>query len=901
MLRFLFVIVTLLVTKTFAQDFPTYRLPNNTIPETYDLSIRTWIDENNSTFTGSVRIGILATESTDFIRLHHSVQELQSISVLSADEQPIAIGEVSYNPEYHFLTIPIAGSNLTQGTRYFIDIDYVGFMNSFSGFYRASYVVNDTWISFGSTQFEPTYARSAFPCYDELQIKSNFTIRMTHTTDYSAISNMPVVSVTQNGDGSATTLFETTPAMSTYLVAFHVSSFPHITTTPPRRTPQRFFSRADAIGTAVEALGAGERLLEAIEDYVDIDFALPKMDQIAVPGFPSGAMENWGMATYAEFYALYNASSDFHTRRLYAVLTISHELAHQWFGNLVTPTWWTYLWMKEGFATFFEYFGVDLIHPEWQMMDYFVVDNNQFVFRIDSDEFTQPMTHYVEHPIEIDFHFNSIAYNKAGAVIRMFWHAFGEETFMNGVIAYLRSNAFSAADEDDLFDAIAIEVWLDDEVILPDGANVSTIMASWTRQPGFPVITVERNYDDRTNQVTLSQQRYYSYPPQNRENQTWWVPFNLITPDNPDFENTRVEGWIPNTPSVEITVDNLDADDYLLINKQAAGYYRIRYDDRNYRLISDAILRNSSQFHSTNIAQLIGDANEFYETDQLSLSTVLDLLRILEFRSDFVSWSPALNLIYSINRNNRGNRNYDVWADFIRSLSEELYDAVGLDDVPDEPILNKSARENIVHLACEMGSVHCRSDATRLLRRHIELNEDFNHNLRQVLRCASMRSASRTDFNTMWNLLQTLPEDDFISRYEIIDMLGCTASRPLLNEFVRSAYNLSIYSEFEQYTVINAVLQNGGNLGIGLTIEFFIENYEETIQTFGSWFVQNLAYYISNAEHIERFNVFQDILLAADLIGPEEVEFNSDVIERSVSWLNEQGEEINTWLAENFA
>lgn len=197
MFRFLFVIVTLLVTQTLAQDFTTYRLPNNTIPETYDLSIRTWIDEGNGTFTGTVRIGILATESTDFIRLHHNVDQVQSVAVLSANEQPIAIGETSYNPEYSFLTIPIAGSNLTQGTRYFIDIDYVGFMNSFSGFYRSSYVIDGTWIFFGSTQFEPTYARTAFPCYDELQIKANFTIRITHTSDYSAISNMPVVSVTQ--------------------------------------------------------------------------------------------------------------------------------------------------------------------------------------------------------------------------------------------------------------------------------------------------------------------------------------------------------------------------------------------------------------------------------------------------------------------------------------------------------------------------------------------------------------------------------------------------------------------------------------------------------------------------------------------------------------------------------
>lgn len=185
-----------MVTETFAQGFTTYRLPNNTRPETYDLSIRTWIDQNNSTFTGTVRIGILATESTDFIRLHHSVEELRSVSVLTAAGQPVTIGALSYNPQYSFLTIPIVGSNLTQGTRYSIEIDYVGFMNSFSGFYRASHVVDNNWIFFGSTQFEPTYARSAFPCYDELQMKSNFTIRITHTSSYSAISNMPVVSVT---------------------------------------------------------------------------------------------------------------------------------------------------------------------------------------------------------------------------------------------------------------------------------------------------------------------------------------------------------------------------------------------------------------------------------------------------------------------------------------------------------------------------------------------------------------------------------------------------------------------------------------------------------------------------------------------------------------------------------
>lgn len=196
MLHTFLAFVTILVTPTIAQNFNTYRLPNNTRPETYDISLRTWIHEGNTTFVGSVRIGIVAIESTDFIRLHHNVQRLDGVRVLTADEVPIPIGAYSYNRTYTFLTIPMAGSNLTQGMRYFIEIDFVGTMNGYSGFYRSFYNVNNRQVWFASTQFEATYARSAFPSYDEPALKSNFTIRITHDSSYSAISNMPANSET---------------------------------------------------------------------------------------------------------------------------------------------------------------------------------------------------------------------------------------------------------------------------------------------------------------------------------------------------------------------------------------------------------------------------------------------------------------------------------------------------------------------------------------------------------------------------------------------------------------------------------------------------------------------------------------------------------------------------------
>lgn len=191
----LLALLTILIIPSFAQNFTTYRLPNNTRPETYDIKIETWIDQGNPTFFGSVRIGIVAIESTDYIRIHHNVAQLESVRLSTVDDVSVPIGRYSYNRTFTFLTIPMAeGRNLTQGTRYFIDIDYVGTMNDYNGFFRGSYVANGTRVWFASTQMEATFARNAFPCYDEPALKSNFTIAITHASSYSAISNMPAIS-----------------------------------------------------------------------------------------------------------------------------------------------------------------------------------------------------------------------------------------------------------------------------------------------------------------------------------------------------------------------------------------------------------------------------------------------------------------------------------------------------------------------------------------------------------------------------------------------------------------------------------------------------------------------------------------------------------------------------------
>lgn len=422
-------------------------------------------------------------------------------------------------------------------------------------------------------------------------------------------------------------------------------------------------------------------------------------------------------------------------------------------------------------------------------------------------------------------------------------------------------SAYSDAAEEELFEALDNSVRLDADSVVPPTIDIRSIMITWTRQAGIPLITVERNYDNRTDHVTLRQSRYYGSQPTNPANTTWWVPYNLATPSNPGFENTRAEGWIPqNSTSWEITVESLGANDYLLISKRAAGYYRIIYDERNYRLLSDAIIQNGSHFHSTNIAQLMDDSFEFYRTNRLALNAVLDLLRVLEFDSNFVSWRPALYTIYYINLNIQGHRNYQIWADFIRGLTEKIYDSVGVEDIEGEPILKKYARTSIVELACRIGSVHCRSDANRQLRRQIETGEEFHQNVRPILKCASLRSASRTEYFFVWNRIRLLEMDEYAPRLEIIDWLGCTTSRRLLAEYIRSAIDLTNsnnfeYSRSERYDVIDSIFRNAGNIGLDVALDFFIQNALESFQTFGSYFVQRLSRLVSNSEHIDRVSL----------------------------------------------
>lgn len=239
----------------------------------------------------------------------------------------------------------------------------------------------------------------------------------------------------------------------------------------------------------------------------------------------------------------------------------------------------------------------------------------------------------------------------------MFLHAFSESTFLRGLEIYLNENAFSAASEEDVFRAMEIAVREDNSV--PHDIDVPTVMFSWTSQAGFPLVEVNRDYGSVI--VSLSQERYFSDQANSPNNITFWIPINYATSRDPSSDDTRPDLWYPPTRDFNFTVPSLTASDWLLLNKQASGYYRIIYDDTNYRLLSDAMVRNISLFHRLNRAQIIDDAYNFVRIERLTFAQFLNIVRFLENDDEYASWYPAITAFSAIDRSFSGHEDYPLF------------------------------------------------------------------------------------------------------------------------------------------------------------------------------------------------------------------------------------------------
>ena len=471
-------------------------LPANVKPSRYKLTLEPNLED--FTFRGEESVDIEVLEPTGEIVLNCIEIAIISCDLMLGDGTTLAPQETSFDETQQTVTFKFA-SMLPPGTAR-LDIWFTGELNNkLRGFYRSRYTAVDGQERYlATTQFEATDARRAFPCWDEPAQKASFDLTVAIPSDLVAVSNMPVASETELRTGIKAVRFAETPMMSTYLLAFVIGDLASVEQRAEDGTLVRVWSTRGKEEQGRFAMETSAKLLGYFNEHFGIPYPLPKLDHIAIPDFAAGAMENWGAITYREVVLLVDPENTSEAVRQRVAGIISHEMAHMWFGDLVTMAWWNGLWLNESFASWMGDKAVDHLFPEWEQWTQFLVGDTTSALSLDGLKNSHPIEQEVNNPAEIDQLFDAISYSKGASILRMLEHFLGAEVFRQGLHQYLTKHQYGNAETHDLWDALG----------RASGQPVADIMDTWVKQTGYPVLEVQVNRQAQGIDVTLSQSRF---------------------------------------------------------------------------------------------------------------------------------------------------------------------------------------------------------------------------------------------------------------------------------------------------------------------------------------------------------------------------------------------------------
>ncbi|XP_013400083.2 putative aminopeptidase-2 [Lingula anatina] len=672
------------------------RLPSTLHPVYYKLDLKPDIygnDPERFNFSGSVEITIFCNESTPQIKLHSNKLTIPEgdVELMDENRDPLAISNTKMDTENQFFILNLP-RDLEKGKNYTLKMKFEGpLRDDLAGLYRSQYfsTARNKTVHIATTQMQPTDARKAFPCFDEPAFRAVFEVTLWRKDSMKSLSNMPIRSSTTESGGWVADHYHPTLKMSTYLLAFIICDFDYVENTTSRNTIVRVWARPEAKDQAYYALDAGVRILEYFEGYYNITFPLPKQDMIAIPDFAAGAMENWGLITYRETAVLYDPKVSSAGNKQWVAVVVSHELAHQWFGNLVTPLWWDDLWLNEGFASYVEYLGVDFIEPTFKMMEQFLTEALHDVFGYDGLANSHPIYVPVGHPDEINEIFDTISYSKGASIIRMMSHFLTEDLFRRGLTHYLNRHAYDVATHDDLWNALTEQTQKEGELM-----DVKTIMDTWTLQMGYPVVKINRDYSGHSATVTQSHflidptvEPNPKYP--SPFNYKWEVPLTFTTSVNPQWGGTDIRWMHKNDANFMLNttdLNNVGDDGWVIGNLQQYGYYRVNYDRKNWDNILSQLQDDHTKINVKNRAQIIDDVFNIGSSgmdSDVDIVLAMETTKYLVKEVDYIPWETALISMGQTDRMLSKTGLYGNYQKYMLGQILPLYNKVGWEDTGD--------------------------------------------------------------------------------------------------------------------------------------------------------------------------------------------------------------------------
>jgi len=848
-------------------------LPDDVVPLRYRLSLTP--DLKAFIFHGHISVDVEVKKSTKLIKLHCLEIEVKSMTAFFDAKRPVK--QITYDVKEE--TISVEFEEVLPIGKGKLEIEYQGVLNnSMMGFYRSKYYLNGEERYMAVTQFEPTGARRAFPCWDEPAHKAVFEVQLTIPKDLVALSNMDPVSEKEEDDNKKTVVFAPSPVMSTYLLAVVVGEFEYIEGKTPENVRVRVYTPLEKKQSGSFALDVAIRTLSYYSEYFNISYPLPKLDMIAVADFAAGAMENWGLVTYREVALLIDEKNSGIAYKKRVAYVVAHELAHQWFGNLVTMQWWKELWLNEGFATFIGTQAVAHLFPQWDMWTQFLSDYMNSALDLDSLENSHPIEVEVYNSAQIEEIFDTISYKKGASVIRMLSNRIGEAAFRKGLTIYLKRFQYKNAVTEDLWNALS-------EVA---NVDVKSFMDNYTKTTGYPLITVEATAAEE--KFVVSQRRFFSNGKvlNPYEEQLWWVSIPIVSSKSQSVSKHDL------LTKQEILQFPIKDTEWFKLNAGQSGFFRVRYSEEMSQRLIPAI--SSKSLSALDRIGLENDAFALSIAGVIPATQVLSLVKAFANESEYTVWEDICSHLLSVGFLLSSERFYADYERFVRNLLTPIKNVLGWDAKKGESDLDTLLRSAILNCMSFFGDVETIAEAKKRFQNFIDKGVEIVADLRGIIYRTVVQYGGEAEYSTMLSLYRRTdqPHQEKLRAFRAlafanrVSLIEETLSL-LMTEEVRSQDIYIPFMCFSQMPLAKDIawrylrehwdtIRNriGGAASIlehviqGTTETFAYERYAEEMKSFFD------AHPVANAERSIRQNI-------------EKILTHS-------KWLNENREDVSKWL-----
>ncbi|XP_058852536.1 endoplasmic reticulum aminopeptidase 2-like [Acipenser ruthenus] len=901
---------------TNGEPFPwnMLRLPDTVIPAHYHLLVHPNLTTLN--FSASVRIEVDVMQSTDSIILHSKDLLITKATIeeetgASQSRKPLQVLE--YPP--HEQIALVSSDMLLPGGKYFICIDYAANLSDgFYGFYKSTYRSKDGETRvLASTHFEPTSARMAFPCFDEPVFKANYSVVIRRGDKHIALSNMPKLKTVELGGGIFEDHFDVSVRMSTYLVAFIVCDFKSVSQITSTGIEVSIYAVPDKWDQTHYALEAAVKLLEFYEQYFNIYYPLPKQDLVAIPDFQSGAMENWGLTTYRETSLLFDAETSSASDKLWVTMVIGHELAHQWFGNLVTMQWWNDIWLNEGFARYMEFVSVDATYPELQVGDY-LLDTCFAAIGRDSMNSSRPISSAAENPTQIKEMFDTVSYDKGACILHMLRSFLTEDIFQSGIVRYLKKFSYRNAKNEDLWNSIANTCSEEDFTsgefcysssqasknayqYAGEHLDLKAMMNTWTLQKGIPLIIVER----KGSSVTLRQERFlkavlHSDPVWSslQQGYLWHVPLTYITSNSKNIGRHLLQ-----TQSDTIELEGEVS--WVKFNADMNGYYVVHYEGDGWDSLIHLLDRNHTALSHKDRSNLIHNAFQLVSAGRLTLDRALDLSRYLRHEAHNIPLLQGLGYLEAFYRMIEKRNITDVAQNLKNYILQYFKAVIDKQTWSDEgSVSDRRLRSEVLGLACDLGYPPRVKKAHQLFTDWVESNSTLSLPTDVIETVYSIGAQSAEGWAYLLEKYQVSMSG--AEKNKILGALTSSKDTGKLLRLLELGMEGDVIRTQDLSTVIYSVSRNP--IGHFLAWDFVKKHWSELVEKFhlGSSCIRNIIIgttaQFSSREELEEVKMFfESIREQSSQLRVTQVAIEN--LEKNIKWLERNLETLRDWLLKN--